>query len=229
MEKISVILSTYNNEDTIGESVNSILNQQGIDLELLICDDGSTDSTYQILSNLEKKDNRLKIIQNVKNIGLTKSLNKLIKISNGVYIARQDADDFSLPDRLKTQLNFLDRYNLDACTTRAIKVQGGGIIPNFSYYVPYRLIVKIKNPFIHGTLFIRKSVLNKIGNYDEKFKYSQDYKLMSDLIDAKYKIKIINKPLYKLNTINNISSINKTEQKYYSDCVRKKVEPTFLS
>ena len=52
---------------------------------------------------------------------------------------------------------------------------------------------------------------------------------MSDLIDAKYKIKIINKPLYKLNTINNISSINKTEQKYYSDCVRKKVEPTFLS
>ena len=72
-------------------------------------------------------------------------------------------------------------------------------------------------------------MLNKIGNYDEKFKYSQDYKLMSDLIDAKYKIKIINKPLYKLNTINNISSINKTEQKYYSDCVRKKVEPTFLS
>ena len=55
MEKISVLLSTYNNEDTIGESVNSILNQQGIDLELLICDDGSTDSTYQILSNLEKK------------------------------------------------------------------------------------------------------------------------------------------------------------------------------
>ena len=74
---------------------------------------------------------------------------------------------------------------------------------------------------------IKKSVLNKLGNYNEKFKYSQDYKLMSDLIESKYKIKIINTPLYKLNTVNNISSNKKKEQEYYAKCIRKKIEPKF--
>ena len=213
MEKISILLSAYNNEDTIDDAVNSILNQNGINLELLICDDSSTDSTLEKLLNLESTDNRIKIIQNVKNIGLTKSLNKLIAISKGSLIARQDADDISLPNRLQTQVNFLNSNNLDACTTRAINIQQGSITPNFFYYVPYKLTMKIKNPFIHGTLMIKKSVLNKLGNYNEKFKYSQDYKLMSDLIESKYKIKIINTPLYKLNTVNNISSNKKKKNK----------------
>ena len=144
MEKISILLSAYNNEDTIDDAVNSILNQNGINLELLICDDSSTDSTLEKLLNLESTDNRIKIIQNVKNIGLTKSLNKLIAISKGSLIARQDADDISLPNRLQTQVNFLNSNNLDACTTRAINIQQGSITPNFFYYVPYKLTMKIK-------------------------------------------------------------------------------------
>ena len=72
---------------------------------------------------------------------------------------------------------------------------------------------------------VNKEVLNKIGNYDEKFYYAQDYKLMSDLISGNYNVKILKDPLYLLNQTNNISNINKFEQKYYADCVRKNLIP----
>ena len=225
MEKISVLLSTYNNEDTIGESINSILNQQGIDLELLICDDGSTDSTYQILSNLEKKDNRLKIIQNVKNIGLTKSLNKLIAIAKGEIIARHDTDDLSMVGRIEKQVSLLVDYNLDFCTTRAIKMNTKKKTPNLSFYFPPKLLIKFKNPFIHGTLAIKKKVLRDVGGYNEKFIYAQDYDLFNRLINSNYNFDVIKKPLYILNTKNNISSLKKIEQSYYAECVRKNINP----
>ena len=82
--------------------------------------------------------------------------------------------------------------------------------------------MKYKNPFIHGSLIIKKQVLNDLGLYDENFYYAQDYKLYLDLLSKGYSIKAINKPLYNLNTINNISSNNKDEQKYYFYCARKK-------
>ena len=67
--------------------------------------------------------------------------------------------------------------------------------------------------------------MEKLNNYDENFYYSQDYKLVTDLIKSGYKINILNKVLYKLNTVNNISSMNKEEQEYYADCVRKNKKP----
>ena len=74
-------------------------------------------------------------------------------------------------------------------------------------------------------MFIKKSVINKLGNYDEKFIYAQDYKLFKDLIVQKYNIGVINKPLYELNMENNISTNHREEQNYYSQCVRKNMEP----
>ena len=85
--------------------------------------------------------------------------------------------------------------------------------------------MKFKNPFIHGSLIIKKQVLNDLGLYDENFYFAQDYKLYLDLLNNGYSIKAINKPLYNLNTINNISSNNKDEQKYYFNCARKKIVP----
>ena len=85
--------------------------------------------------------------------------------------------------------------------------------------------MKFKNPFIHGTLGIDKNLLNSLGNYDENFYYSQDYKLFMDLIDKGYKFKDIKKPLYILNMNDNISSLKQNQQKYYADCVRKGLKP----
>jgi hypothetical protein len=99
------------------------------------------------------------------------------------------------------------------------------IIPGKSYYLPKKIVMKKKNPFIHGTLLIKSSVINEVGLYNEKFYYSQDYKLMSDLLKNNYKLKIMKEPLYHLNMEGNISIKYKKEQEYYANCVKKDINP----
>ena len=221
----SVIMSVYNNEDTIVKCVESIINQTNNNFEFLILDDNSTDSSYEILKKLDKQYKQIKLFKNEKNIGLTKSLNKLIVEASGDYIFRQDGDDYSDTNRLNEQLNIMFKYDLDFCTTRAINLQKNSVIPKYSHYLPYKYLLKYKNPFIHGSLCIKKRSILEIGKYDEMFYYSQDYKLFSDLIQKEYKFKVIKKPLYFLNTVNNISTNNKKEQEYYAICVRNKLVP----
>jgi glycosyltransferase involved in cell wall biosynthesis len=221
----SVIMSVYNNEDTIVKCVESIVNQTNNDFEFLIIDDNSTDYSYEILKKLDNQYHQIKLFKNNKNIGLTKSLNQLIGEASGDYVFRQDGDDYSDINRLDKQLDVMYKYNLDFCTTRAINLQDNNIIPGYSHYLPYKYLLKYKNPFIHGSLCIKMEAILEIGKYDELFYYSQDYKLFSDLIQRKYKFKVINKPLYFLNTVNNISSNNKKEQEYYANCVKNKLVP----
>ena len=210
---VSVILPVFNDEKNILRSIESILNQTYKNLELLVLDDGSTDNTYEILNSV--KDNRLFLFKNKKNIGLTKSLNILISKSNGNWIARQDSDDVSVLYRIDKQVKFVEKYNLDACTSRAYIKNSGKPIPRFSFYLPYKYVVRYKNPFIHGTLLINKKTLNKVNNYDENFMYAQDYKLFLDLIKEKANIKIMRERLYVLNMENNISSNKSDLQMHY--------------
>ena len=220
---VSVIVSIYNNEDTVQESIKSLVNQSYKYIEILLMDDGSTDSSLKLIE--EFKDDRIKIFSNKKNIGLTKSLNLLIGHSNGKYIARHDADDISHKDRIKHQVNLMLDKNIMVCTTRAFINKSNKKIPGLSFYLPYRLSIKYKNPFIHGTLLIDKDLLNSLGNYDERFYFAQDYKLFNDLIMQNFKIHSVNKPLYYLRTKNNISTLFKKEQKYYSNCVKRGISP----
>lgn len=212
--KISVIMSVYNDQDNISNSIKSILGQTYKDFEFLIVDDCSTDNTYEEIKKFTT-DPRIKLYKNSKNIGLTKSLNFLIEKSSGKYIFRQDSDDFSLSQRFQEQLNVLEREIYQVCTSRAINMQNNKTIPGLSSWVPKKISIKFKNPYIHGTLAIQKSLLNNIGNYDEDYLYAQDFKLFLDLIKKNKKIFEIKKPLYKLNTKNNISTINKDKQRSY--------------
>ena len=212
--KISVIMSVYNDQDNISNSIKSILGQTYKDFEFLIVDDCSTDNTYEEIKKFTT-DPRIKLYKNSKNIGLTKSLNFLIEKSSGKYIFRQDSDDVSLSQRFEEQLNVLEREIYQACTSRAINMQNNKTIPGLSSWVPKKISIKYKNPYIHGTLAIQKSLLNYIGNYDEDYLYAQDFKLYLDLIKKNKKIFEIKKPLYKLNTKNNISTMNKNKQRYY--------------
>ncbi len=224
-ELVSVIMSTYNNNSTLSDSIESILNQTYKKIELLIVDDGSSDNSFEIMKGYNKDYKNCLIYKNEKNIGLTKSLNFLISKSNGEYIARQDADDISYLNRIEIQKQIVEKYNLDFCSTRAIIRNTNKVIPNLSYFIPNKLLINFKNPFIHGTLFIKSEVLISLGLYDEDFYYAQDYKLMSDLIRKQYNYKMIKKPLYELNMENNISSEFRKEQNYYSQCVKKNVKP----
>ncbi len=222
-EKVSVVMSVYNAEKTIENSINSILNQTYKNLEFLIVDDCSTDKTFEKL-NLFANISNIKIFQNQENVGLTKSLNSLITKATGDYIARQDADDFSHKDRINIQIKKMVEENIDFSTTRAEIMNSQKVIPNISFYFP-KFFLKFKNPFIHGSLTIKKDVLIKNGLYDERFYYAQDYKLIIDLINKGYKHKILKDVLYKLNFENNISINFQDEQKYYAKCARKGLNP----
>ena len=82
----------------------------------------------------------------------------------------------------------------------------GKKIPGISFYIPHKQLLKYKNPFIHGTLMVKKDFLEKVGFYNENYYYAQDYKLMIDLVLNKAKYKVLNKQLYSLNMKDNISS-----------------------
>lgn len=222
---ISVIMSTYNSSSTVVNSVKSVLTQTYKDFELLIVDDCSTDDTYSVLQNLCSNYQNITLLRNNKNLGLTKSLNKLIHKARGQIIARQDDDDISHKDRFELQFNFIKKYNLDFSTTRAITKPNNRVRPGLSMYFPKKILINYKNPFVHGTLMIKKNVLIEIGLYNEKFYYAQDYKLMYDLIKNNYKFKVLNKKLYILNTLNNLSTHKKEEQEYYARFVKKNTDP----
>ena len=169
---VSFIISTYNGQETLDQAISSILSQSHINLEILIIDDGSTDDSFDIIQKYANEDKRIKTYKNPQNIGLTKSLNFLIEQAKGEFIARQDDDDISKENRIEKQLDFLIKYNLDAVTSRAKIIGSDNLIPNLSYYFPTKVVIKYKNPFIHGTLLIKKEILNGQNNYDERFYYS---------------------------------------------------------
>ena len=217
-QKVSVIMSAYNSETTIRKSIESVLNQTYKNIELLVMDDGSTDNTYYELNKIN--DERLLIFRNKNNLGLTKSLNILIEKSSGVFIARQDADDYSHKNRILRQVQEFNKKNIDICVTRAKTIQNNKKIPGLSFFLPYKVVLKYKNPFVHGTIMINKSSLLKVGKYDEKFYFAQDYKLYFDLAKANFKFKKIFSVLYYLNTLNNISTNYYEEQLKFANLIK---------
>lgn len=164
---ISVVLPVYNGAITIKVAVESILGQTYDNFELIVINDGSTDKTSEILASLN--DKRLKVL-NQKNHGLAASLNRGIQQSKGKYIARIDADDIALPERLQKQVNFMEANPSVVVMGTAARL----IYSNGTQRVRYRPldttsirknIIKIC-PFTHSSVMIRKDVFNKVGLYD---------------------------------------------------------------
>ena len=123
--------------------------------------------------------------------------------------------------RLEKQLNYLKSEKIDVVYARSIRSDTQKIFPSLSYYLPLNFVIKYKNPLIHGTMFAKKNVIEKVGCYDENFIYSQDYKLAYDLIKSGFKLRIMRNVLYNSNFINNISTNKKKEQKYYANCKKR--------
>ena len=124
---VSVIIPCYNAENYVEEAVRSIMTQTYKNLEIIVTDDCSTDNTLKVLRNLAVEDSRIKIIENKENLKIVKSLNNMINIAQGKYIARMDADDISFPERIEKQLAFMDanpEYGL--CGTNALCIDEKG-------------------------------------------------------------------------------------------------------
>jgi glycosyltransferase involved in cell wall biosynthesis len=178
--KVSVVMSVYNGERYLCESVDSILSQTFTDLEFIIIDDGSTDETWAILNRYT--DPRLVLLRNKSNIGLAASLNRALAIARGRYVARQDADDFSFPPRLERQVAFLDAHpSVGIVGTGRVTVSESGEATNV-YHMPasddrIRAWLLRRSPFCHGTVMVRYHLLCDAGGYRPEFWVAQDYDL----------------------------------------------------
>ncbi|MGC9528715.1 MAG: glycosyltransferase, partial [Limnospira sp.] len=178
MPVISVVIPVYNGEKTIRETVESVLKQTFTDFELLIIDDGSTDSTPAILSSFT--DPRLQVLS-YPNAGLAASRNRGISGATGQYISFIDADDLWTPDKLEAQLQALTNNPEAAVAYSWVDViddssqwvrPGGHLTVNGNAY-PYLLL---KNFLENGSnALICKSAIDRTGNFDESLKASEDW------------------------------------------------------
>ena len=194
-------MPVYNDEAFVREAIESILAQTFGKFELIIINDGSTDSSPSIISSFA--DPRVRIVHNKGNLGLPVTLNRGIRLARGQYVARQDADDVALPKRLELQNLLLDRdpsIALVGCSWIYMDMDGdefgSGTIPGDDGSIKEALVNR-NEKFPHGCLMFRKKILDCIGGYDERFLYTQDLDLQLRLLNAGHGFGGVNMVLYK--------------------------------
>ena len=192
-------MGVYNCEKTLKESINSIINQTYENWELIMCDDGSTDRTYEIANEYAKKDERIKLIKNSKNMGLAKTLNNCLEMSTGDYIMRHDGDDIMAKDRIEKQVQYMDTHECDASGSGAYIFDDLGIwgIRQPSE-IPAKSCMILGRPIIHATLIIKKDVLLQVGGYSDNDLTRQrleDYDLWIKLFERNFILCNIQQPL----------------------------------
>lgn len=124
MGLVSIAMTTYNGEKFLREQLDSILSQTYTNLEIIICDDNSMDSTYTILREHAVLDSRIKLFQNDTNLGLVKNFEKALSLSNGDFIALADQDDIWLPEKIETLLNEIGNHDLVCSSFTLIDEEG---------------------------------------------------------------------------------------------------------
>jgi glycosyltransferase involved in cell wall biosynthesis len=179
---VLIILSVHNAKQYANGAIASILAQTFSDFELIIIDDGSTDGTADLLKEFTIKDTRVRIITNETNIGLTRSLNLALKQARGEYIARMDADDIALPNRLERQIAFLKSHPDISIVGTAYEWidKDGNVIGKPKMITGADAIHRAlprTNPLLHSSVMIRRSALDQVGGYNETMKRAQDYDL----------------------------------------------------
>jgi glycosyltransferase involved in cell wall biosynthesis len=185
--QVTVLMAVFNGAGHLVPSVRSILSQTLGDLELLVVDDGSTDATSRELASLAEP--RLRIVRNEYNMGLTFSLNRGVELARGEFIARLDAHDEALPDRLRQQVVFLQEHP-------AVGIVGTGFRlvddrgRHLRTILPPRSSLEIRwtslfaSPFLHSAVMLRRDLLVSRGlNYDKAFRVTQDYDLWVRLLE----------------------------------------------
>ncbi len=167
---VSVIMPVYNTEKYVAEAIESILNQTYLNVELLICDDGSKDKSYEICANY--CDKRIRVWRNDKNLGNQFTCNFLFEQASGEFITIQDSDDFSDPHRIEKQVNFLiSNPKIGLVGTNAEVLNENK--EHLKYYAYPQDNIELKKlldngakpPFSAATVMIRKKVYNQVGGY----------------------------------------------------------------
>lgn len=212
---ITVIMAVYNSEKFLEQSIESILSQTFKEFRFLIINDGSTDGSKKLIQSYN--DERIVLVNNANNLGLTKSLNKGISLTKSKYIVRMDADDIAFKNRLQVQFEFMEKNkDIGILGSQVIHFYDEGGRKKFKYkdlhHKSINAALLCYNPIMHPTVMIRNDILtfNNI-KYDEKLVASQDYGLW---VEMSHVTKIINLPdtlLYYRVSNNNVTNTSKKD------------------
>ena len=179
--QVAVVMTVFNGEKYLSESLQSLLRQDLENWELIVIDDGSTDSTSKILQNYS--DPRIRIIYLNDHIGRTPALNLAVKNASTEYLAVLDADDLSHPLRLKRQVEYLDSYQdvgLVGAWTEFID-EMGSVVSYKKGPTSHQEIVQVmatRNPIVHSSVMFRRALMGLVGGYDETLAYAQDFGML---------------------------------------------------
>ncbi|ABY46368.1 MULTISPECIES: glycosyltransferase family 2 protein [Bacillus] len=213
MPKITVLMPVYNGEKYLRESVDSILNQTFTNFELLIINDGSTDSSMEILNSYN--DARIRIVTNEENLRLIKTLNKGIDLATGEYIARMDCDDIADPKRLEIQLQYMEKHPDVAVCGTGVKVIDQNRKPWQISGSPdlIRNCLYVRSCMIHPSVMMRTEFLKENNiYYDLNYLHAEDYELFQRLSE-KYKVVNLEEPLLNYRwSETSVSSLNASDQ-----------------
>lgn len=184
---ISVLCCVYNGEKYLAQALESILGQTFPDWECVLIDDGSTDSTPEILARFAARDPRLRICRNERNLGLAGSLNRALSLARGTYIVRMDADDVSRRDRLERQLAFMERHpeiSLASCTV--FPWDGRQVFPRPDLRLgspdQIRALFLFFNPVAHPGVIARAQDVKRLG-YDPALTCTEDLDLWLRMLE----------------------------------------------
>lgn len=207
---VSIVLPVYNGEKYLAQSIESVLNQSYKNIELIIVNDCSTDSSEEIILEYKKKDNRIKYFKNDINIKLPQSLNNGFAMAKGNYFTWTSDDNVYHQDAIETMVGFLDKHSkvgLVYCDFNIINESGE---------YQYKVIVGNQDEQIYknivGACFLyRRSIAENIGEYDTSFFLVEDYEYWLR-INLEYSICPLHKCIYDYRTHDNSLSITRRKE-----------------
>ena len=194
-------MSVYNCEKYLKDAVESIINQTYDNWEMIICDDASTDGTYQLAKQYKDRyPDKIVLIQNESNKKLAYSLNRCLEKAQGEYIARMDGDDISLPERFEKQVAYLQQnpdVDLVGCAMQRFNDEGTADILH-AIEKPDKYSMRHGSPFMHATIMTYKRVYDQLHGYtvEERTNRAQDYDLWFRFFYEGFVGRNIDEPLY---------------------------------
>ncbi len=165
--KISVIMGIYNCASTLEEALDSLYTQTYQDFEIILCEDGSSDNTYEVAEKYATMHSNIVLLRNEKNMGLSFALNKCLEVAKGEYIARMDGDDISLPTRFEKENKFLDEHlEFEFVSTPMAHFDENGVWrKGTAIEYPQSSDFKYHAPFCHAPCMVRKRAYDKVNGY----------------------------------------------------------------
>ncbi len=202
MECVDIIMGIYNCEKYIDDSIKSLLKQSFKNWRLIMCDDGSTDSTYSIAQSYVRKYKNIILLKNQKNMGLNYTLNKCLSEVSSKYVARMDADDICDKNRLLLEYEFLESHDdYSFVSSNANFFDEKGYWGSISYEEkPNKYSFINGSPFCHASVMIRTSALKHVNGYsvDDRLLRVEDYHLWFKMYEKGYKGYNIQNNLYDI-------------------------------